>query len=425
MNTDLIMGKGKLWLNLLMTGMTLGTAWAVRGQFGHEQGAAWAGALGGMIILIIANRQDWHSRFITSSLASAIGWGLGGMISYGIVVGYARALDFGNVYYGLAMLFVIGGLYGFIGGGLFGLSLEERKDRKIDWGTVIVAMLSGAIITYFFIIMQLEWLMTPPRSEAWAACLGMVFGLAWYLHKHRFTRPLHVALCSSLGGGFGFAFGNFLQVLGRVSEIDFNFWNVMEYSIGFFGGIGMAWGVFTTRWDGDEGKSEHRRFVPLLFLVALIPLVVWRESMNIDRLTETYQRLGEAGDWSGIIRLISFLLVTGFAIFALKYQHRWEEARNNRQFFLTFFALYIFYSWLITGAWYSTYRIEQYLYLANYALIAFIIPRLGAKYTPQSFSGRDWLFFYLGFILIIALLAWIALNSHGPWEGYHERFKTG
>jgi hypothetical protein len=99
MNTDLIMGKGKLWLNLLMTGMTLGTAWAVRGQFGHEQGAAWAGALGGMIILIIANRQDWHSRFITSSLASAIGWGLGGMISYGIVVGYARALDFGNVYY--------------------------------------------------------------------------------------------------------------------------------------------------------------------------------------------------------------------------------------------------------------------------------------------------------------------------------------
>jgi fluoride ion exporter CrcB/FEX len=65
------------------------------------------------------------------------------------------------------MLFVIGGLYGFIGGGLFGLSLEERKDRKIDWGTVIVAMLSGAIISYFFIIMQLEWLMTPPRSEAW------------------------------------------------------------------------------------------------------------------------------------------------------------------------------------------------------------------------------------------------------------------
>jgi uncharacterized membrane protein YadS len=147
--------------------------------------------------------------------------------------------------------------------------------------------------------------------------------------------------------------------------------------------------------------------------------------MNIDRLTETYQRLGEAGDWSGTIRLISFLLVTSFAIFTLKYQHRWEEARNNRQFFLTFFALYIFYSWLITGAWYSTYRIEQYLYLINYALIAFIIPRLGANYRPQSFQRTGLAVFYLGFILIIALLAWIALNSHGPWEGYHERFKTG
>jgi hypothetical protein len=114
----------------------------------------------------------------------------------------------------------------------------------------------------------------PTAIRSLAACLGM--SLVWLgtCVTHRFTRPLHVALCSSLGGGFGFAFGNFLQVLGRVSEIDFNFWNVMEYSIGFFGGIGMAWGVFTTRWDGDEGKSEHRRFVPLLFLVALIPLVV-------------------------------------------------------------------------------------------------------------------------------------------------------
>ncbi len=27
-------------LHILMVGMTLGTAWAVRGHFGHEQGAA-------------------------------------------------------------------------------------------------------------------------------------------------------------------------------------------------------------------------------------------------------------------------------------------------------------------------------------------------------------------------------------------------
>ena len=36
--------KGTL-LNLIIVGMTLGTTWAIRGQFGHEQGAAWAGGV--------------------------------------------------------------------------------------------------------------------------------------------------------------------------------------------------------------------------------------------------------------------------------------------------------------------------------------------------------------------------------------------
>jgi hypothetical protein len=39
------------------------------------------------------------------TLAAAVGWGLSGMISYGMVVGYGRANDFFNVYYGLMMLF--------------------------------------------------------------------------------------------------------------------------------------------------------------------------------------------------------------------------------------------------------------------------------------------------------------------------------
>ncbi|MBG0860591.1 MAG: hypothetical protein IQL11_13915 [Bacteroidales bacterium] len=33
----------KQWIGVLIVGMTLGTAWVERGQFGHEQGAAWAG----------------------------------------------------------------------------------------------------------------------------------------------------------------------------------------------------------------------------------------------------------------------------------------------------------------------------------------------------------------------------------------------
>ena len=172
--------KGLL-LNLVIVGMTLGTTWAIRGQFGHEQGAAWAGAVGAITILLIAKREDWYAKLFKVALAAAIGWGVGGMISYGVVVGYGRGVEFVNVYYGLLMLFLIGGLYGFLGGGLFGLTLSDSSKYKVNWPVLVSGMVAGGLVTYFLVIMQLEWFMTPPRSEAWAICLGMAFFLLWYL----------------------------------------------------------------------------------------------------------------------------------------------------------------------------------------------------------------------------------------------------
>ncbi len=260
--------------------MTLGTTWAIRGQFGHEQGAAWAGAVGAISIILIAKRADWYSKLFKATLAAAIGWGLGGMMSYGVVVGYGRGTEFINVYYGLLMLFVIGGLYGFIGGGLYGLTLTDSIKNKVKWPLVLIGMTAGGIITYFFLVMQWEWLMTPPRSEVWAVCLGMAFFLTWFLIENKYNSALRVAVFAGLGGGFGFAFGNFLQVLGNVTEIQFNFWNVMEYSLGFFGGLGMAYGTFTSEWEKTEPiQRKTSNLIPMLLVVLLIPFVVWQQSL--------------------------------------------------------------------------------------------------------------------------------------------------
>ena len=264
--------KGQL-LNLIVVGMTLGTTWAIRGQFGHEQGAAWAGAIGAIAIVLIAKREDWHSKLFKASLAAAIGWGLGGMMSYGVVVGYGRGTEFVNVYYGLLMLFVIGGLYGFIGGGLFGLTLSDSKKNKVKWPLLLTGMTAGGIITYFFVIMQWEWLMTPPRDESWAVCMGAALFLLWFTINYKNKSALRVAVFSGLGGGFGFAFGNFLFVLGNAAEIPFNFWNVMEYSLGFFGGLGMAYGTFNSEWE--QAKPTQQRssnFIPLLLVTLLFHL---------------------------------------------------------------------------------------------------------------------------------------------------------
>src|SRR5690606_40211087 len=92
------MRNKNLLSTLLLAGISLATAWAIRGQFGHEQGAAWAGGIGALAIILLAKRGDWYAKVVQATLAAAVGWGAGGMISYGIVVGYGRGVEFGNVY---------------------------------------------------------------------------------------------------------------------------------------------------------------------------------------------------------------------------------------------------------------------------------------------------------------------------------------
>jgi len=175
------------------------------------------------------------------------------------VVGYGRGTDFGNVYYGFTMLFVIGGLFGWIGGGLFGLALSDRADNPAPWHSLIVEMVAGGLLFYFFIIREFEWLMTPPRGEEWAACLGMAVAMTWFLFRNYHLAPVRVAFFAAMGAGFGFAFGNFLQVMGQSAGIEgLYLWNVMEYSFGFLGGAGMAYGAFTSKWDRSVSPPAER-----------------------------------------------------------------------------------------------------------------------------------------------------------------------
>lgn len=409
--------------------MTLGTAWAVRGQFGHEQGAAWAGALGALCIILLSQRGDWHAKVFKVALAAAVGWGLGGMMSYGIVVGYGHGVDFINVYYGLTMLFVIGGLYGFIGGGMFGLALDSSKENPVLWLDLVTKMVVGGIIVYFFIIYQLEWFMTPPRSELWAACLGMALALTWHMiHEHR-ESALRVAIFSGLGAGFGFAFGNFLQVMGKQTEVAFNFWNVMEYSLGFFGGLGMAYGTFTSKWPRSTISNHWGSHLwTFLMLVLVIPLVIWKESFTTRKLLETADRIGiEYSAFSIQVGLLfSIVLIATVGAWLFFYRRNQQEnpfdGRDNSRFFKTYFLAYILLSLILTGAFFSTYRIEQYLYLVNYIFIQILLPRAVPQFYSRPTSPALWGKLIFGILISLAILTLMSTNSHEAFEGMHRRF---
>lgn len=425
------MKNRQLYLSMLVVGLSLGTAWAIRGQFGHEHGASWAGAIGCLSVLLVAKRTDWYTKLFSATMAGALGWGIGGIMSYGIVVGYGRASDFINVYYGLMMLFVIGALYGFIGGGLFGLSLASNAKNPVKWVNLIVEMVIGGVMFYFFIIMEFEWFMTPPRSELWAACLGMAAALTWFMVRHKQYSALRLAAFSGLGAGFGFAFGNFLQVLGGVSGIKFNFWNVMEYSIGFFGGLGMAYGTFTSSWEVSESEpKKSSQLFPLLMLVLIIPFVVWQQSFDTKRIYETLinihvpdgSNLFAITEWSGLVLILIMSVVWLYKYYFGRANTVNYSYQDLATFFIGQLALYTIFSLIITGAFISTYRIEQYLYILNLIAIIALMKQTQPIFSERPIQERKWLINTMGVCIIIAVLAFIAMQSHGELKGSHKRF---
>jgi hypothetical protein len=347
---------------------------------------------------------------------------LSGMVSYGVVVGYGRGGDFVNVYYGLLMLFVIGVLYGFLGGGFFALALAESKEFKVAWASLIAEMVAFALLTYGLLINQLEWLMTPPRSELWAACLGASIALAWYMFRHRQESAIKVAVWSALGAGIGFSFGNFLQVIAAGSSLPFNFWNVMEYSIGFFGGLGMAYGTLTSSWPiNDQPYDKRSNLVPILFVVVLIPIVLWDQSFVTEKL-DFILKLGGT-EWTIFwFQIISLLVIIASAVIILtKYSRSHYDFYSVKSIFIIYLGVYTFLSFLLTGI--GMHPIEQYLYLVNIAIILIVLPSLQDNFISTEDSPITWIAATACFVLLIAILSMTAIQSHGELPGSQMRFK--
>src|SRR5581483_9358565 len=93
---------------LLLTGLSVSIGWGIRGQFGHEYGAALAGALGGMVVALLSGREDWHRRVHYFAFFGAIGLAFGGGMSYMKDVAYVHSTDSLTVLYGFGTLFLLG-----------------------------------------------------------------------------------------------------------------------------------------------------------------------------------------------------------------------------------------------------------------------------------------------------------------------------
>jgi hypothetical protein len=422
----------------LIVALMMGLGWAIRGHFGHEQGAAWAGAIGALAILVVTRRKDWVQRMPVLVFLGAIGWGAGGMMSYGKLVGYGRGTDFFNVFYGLSMLAVVGGLYGFLGGGLLGLGLETTKEKAPKWHLLISEMVAGAWICWGLLVYQLEIQMTPPRSELWAACLGISLALTWFCYRNKFFGALHLAKYAALGGGFGFAFGNFLQVMGNVSGISINWWNVMEFTLGFCGGLGMIYAIYTYEWPESSSPSGKANWLALVFLFLFIPLINIQQTFEPVKFHEMAAQIGYNPQTFANLQIILALFFQ--IIFLISGLFIWQRGQNKRRwlihsgipiFLLGYSLWYLLYSHLVKGTFYTgfTGQPEQMAYWVILIIAAVIWIIEQRKWAGPDFpvkksteTWRRWIWILSGFIAILLILTIIAINSHGEMPGAQLRF---
>jgi hypothetical protein len=227
---------------------------------------------------------------------------------------------------------------------------------------------------------------------------------------------------SALGAGFGFAFGNFLQVMGRDSSLPFNFWNIMEYSIGFFGGLGMAYGTLTSSWpESKEEPVKQSNLIPILLLMVFVPFVLWDNSFVTEKLKFILELGGDDRTvFAFQVMALVAIVVAALIVFTRYYQSVYSYT-SVKTIFIFYLGVYIFLSFLLTGIY--THPIEQYLYLVNLAVILIALPSLKDTFELRERHPEKWLLTLVVLIVIIAVLALIAINSHGEMKGSHLRFQ--
>ena len=417
--------------------LILGLGWAVRGHFGHEWGAAWAGALGALAVVVVSRRSDWHANAPTLALLGAVGWAVGGMMSYGKVIGYCRGTDFFNVWYGYGMLAIIGGLYGCIGGGFVGLGLESSPEHKPKWAALLTEMVAGAYLVWGLFIYELEWFMTPPRSELWAACLGASAAMLWHFHRNGFHRAFRVAAYAALGAGFGFAFGNFLQTLGSASGLSYNWWNVMEFTLGFCGGLGMVYGINSNSWPENTPISHSGNWAALISIAVAIPLVNYFAGFSEEKLNRlaTAMELASPESFISFQHVFAQSLILGFGVVM---GVLWRRNLNRVQssslhlagLLFSLSLYYILFSFILKGFFYEPVSLGNSLTLYIPILVlAFSIERsVGNTHFSMPTAGspqkieQKFALGVAGLFLVILIISYLSIHAHEGLGGAQVRF---
>jgi hypothetical protein len=299
-------------------------------------------------------------------------------------------------------------------------------------------MVAGGMLSWGFLIYQMEWFMTPPRSELWAAALGGCGALGWFLWREGYRKTFRTAVFASLGAGLGFSLGNFIQVLGSASGISYNWWNVMEFILGFMGGLFMTYAVITSDWPQKLNFTKNTNNLALVFLFIVIPYINFDQAFTAENLSKLMEfgTVAEAADFASNQLIYAFSTIVIFSIISIYLWRKYFKASLPRKAIFveilsfSLFLYYLIFLVLRNGLLHKSFDLgnSNILYLPLFLMILAIYAFKSGKSDEETIPAKignfeNWKFVAFSLIILLVAFALISINIHDGLPGSQIRFK--
>lgn len=299
-------------ITIILGTLMMSFAWPLRGQFGHEWGAAITGAIAGCIAAILIPWKSFRQALAQAVFFGTVGFVLGGEnIGYGSIIDYILTQpNLASVIPQLATILFIGASWGGIGATYLGYGISEKPISFWDYvimillglGAVIIAAVINANWAYFvfftlwFILLQLYNLFFKQSQTVWT------FGFS-----------------GLIGFGLGFLGAVIILFYGNKGLLPGppNWWTLRDQIWGGAGGLALILASWQTIGQGRQpvilNQTWFQRFGYIFFVPGICGINLW----NV--WTKWFQSTPPAPDpvLSAALIVIGAVLLLGWLLYYL------------------------------------------------------------------------------------------------------------
>ena len=212
----------------------------------------------------------------------------------------------------------------------------------------------------------------------------------------------------------------------------------MEFTLGFFGGLGMIYAILTRKWPQSVKPSRTGNWIALIFLFAFIPATNYFNGFSTESLVSFAEKLNIANvaQYASRQLLYAGISIIVFAFLAIMIWKLYSSKDDKLVKFglpVMLFITSIHYNlfcYIRLGVFHKPFSFghSESLYVFIVALM-YAIWHFSLRKTT-GFQGRNsgdetwkrWFSILIALLIIFVLITVISINIHPEMPGAHDRF---